>query len=67
MICHVIATIKMATSLPTEAKRQDFYAQLLVKAERLLSGQRDLIANLSNISSLLFHELRSHFGPTAVK
>lgn len=35
----------------------EFYDLLLLQAESVVSGENDLIANLSNISALLFDQL----------
>lgn len=40
-----------------DLNRKDFYESLLLFAKGLMDGERDLIANLSNISSLLFNTM----------
>lgn len=40
-----------------ELKKEEYYESLLFFAKGLMEGERDLIANLSNISSLLIHTM----------
>src|ERR1044072_9561267 len=42
--------------MPTKSKR-DLYDQLAAQLSSLLAGERDLIANAANFSSLIFHSL----------
>src|ERR1041385_5978322 len=37
--------------------KRDLYAQLAAQLSSLLAGERDLIANAANFSSLIFHAL----------
>jgi GAF domain-containing protein len=37
--------------------KQDLYAELSKQTKSLLEGERDLIANMANVASLLFHTL----------
>lgn len=37
--------------------KKEFYEELLFQAQGLLSGERDLIANLANVSGLLYHSM----------
>lgn len=39
--------------------KEQLYNQLISQAESLVSGERDLIANMANISALLFNNLES--------
>lgn len=39
--------------------KEQLYNQLINQAESLVSGERDLIANMANISALLFNNLES--------
>lgn len=46
------------------ANKSDFFANILKEAAALLEGEKDLIANTANISSLVYHELNSfHKSP----
>jgi GAF domain-containing protein len=38
--------------------KDEFYESLLIFSQGLMEGERDLIANLANISSLLFHTMQ---------
>lgn len=37
--------------------KADFYRNLVAEAKSIISGEKDLIANTSNLSSLIFHGL----------
>jgi GAF domain-containing protein len=42
---------------PTRASKTELYDQLASQLSSLLAGERDLIANAANFSSLIFHSL----------
>jgi L-methionine (R)-S-oxide reductase len=42
---------------PTRASKSELYDQLASQLRSLLAGERDLIANAANFSSLVFHSL----------
>lgn len=48
-------TFQLAESLSTS--KSDLYDQLAAQLSSLLAGERDLIANAANFSSLIFHAL----------
>ena len=48
-------TIQVVESRSTS--KSDLYAQLAAQLSSLLAGERDLIANAANFSSLIFHSL----------
>lgn len=37
--------------------KKEFYSSLVKQAQSLLEGERDLIANMANLSALLYHQL----------
>ncbi|SRR6266404_3945567 len=43
--------------MPPQDGKTDLYAQLEAQLSSLLAGERDLIANAANFSSLIFHSL----------
>lgn len=47
-------SLKFMSSTPVKA---DFYATLLKQAEGLTQGESDMIANMANISALLFNQM----------
>ncbi|PKM94380.1 MAG: hypothetical protein CVU84_09930 [Firmicutes bacterium HGW-Firmicutes-1] len=38
-------------------EKEDMYKQLLMSAKGLMAGERDMIANLANLSSLIYHTM----------
>jgi L-methionine (R)-S-oxide reductase len=42
---------------PTSTSKSELYAQLAAQLSSLLAGERDLIANAANFSSLVYHSL----------
>ena len=47
----------MQKPIAQETSKSDLYAQLAAQLSSLLAGERDLIANAANFSSLIFHSL----------
>ena len=47
----------MQEPIAQETSKSDLYAQLAAQLSSLLAGERDLIANAANFSSLIFHSL----------
>src|SRR5712691_5377338 len=45
------------TATPKEGSKRELYDQLASQLSSLLAGERDLIANAANFSSLVFHSL----------
>jgi len=43
--------------LPETANKQEFYKELALQLNGLLSGERDAIANAANMSALMYHTL----------
>ncbi|HXI24156.1 MAG TPA: GAF domain-containing protein [Pyrinomonadaceae bacterium] len=43
--------------MTTQASKRELYDQLAAQLSSLLAGERDLIANAANFSSLIFHSL----------
>lgn len=46
-----------AVAAPSATTKPEAYAELLVQARALLSGERDFTANSANLAALLFHSL----------
>lgn len=61
---HALLTLD-TMSLHTTSK-DAFYAQLAKEAAGLFEGEKDAIANCSNLSALLYHELNKRSGHEAV-